>query len=94
MRSLQRVVPRWWIGPAVAIFAARKRWQAPGAGEGFDRLHRVRAEAGVFAASPAEADPASAPRTLFLLSPASTSGERAGLVLRPRASFPLALRLR
>jgi hypothetical protein len=33
-------------------------------------------------------------RRIFLLSPASTSGERARLVFNERASFPLALRLR
>jgi predicted kinase len=80
--------------PAVAIFAARKRWQEPGPEEGFDRLHRIRAEAGLFASSPPEVDRAGALPTVFLLSPASTSGERASLVLRPGASFPLAVRLR
>jgi len=37
--------------------------------------------------------PSSRPR-LFLLSPASTSGERARILLRPEASFPLARALR
>jgi hypothetical protein len=36
----------------------------------------------------------SQPQRLFLLSPASTSGRRAQLVLAPRASFPLAQGLR
>ena len=33
-------------------------------------------------------------RRLFLLSPASTAGKRAKILLSPRASFPLALRVR
>ena len=36
----------------------------------------------------------SQPQRLFLLSPASTSGRRAQLLMRPGASFPLALGLR
>src|SRR5687767_12098794 len=31
---------------------------------------------------------------VFLLSPANSAGQRAGLMLRPQAAFPLALRLR
>lgn len=38
--------------------------------------------------------PGSDPERLFLLSPASCSGERARLLLRPQASFPLATRIR
>src|SRR5262245_49059921 len=35
-----------------------------------------------------------APRTIFLLSPASLGGERAAVLLRPQAAFPLALAVR
>jgi len=38
--------------------------------------------------------PTSAPPRIFLLSPASSHGERARLVFRPEAQFPLALALR
>jgi len=74
--------------PEVAIRAAAKRYQPPDPAEGFDRLEVVCAEDGRFTTSPRE-DP-----TIFLLSPASTSGERAALLLDDRASFPLAVRLR
>jgi hypothetical protein len=37
---------------------------------------------------------ARAPHTIFLLSPASLGGERAAILLRPQASFPLARALR
>jgi predicted kinase len=61
--------------PNVAIAAAAKRWQRPTAGEGFDRLVEVRAEANRFDA---------AEHTVFLLSPASTSGERGAILLDDR----------
>jgi predicted kinase len=76
--------------PEVAIFATRKRLEAPSGAEGFDRLYGVRAEAGVFVVSGADEEVS----TVFLLSPASTSGERAVQLLNENASFPLAVRLR
>ena len=39
-------------------------------------------------------DVSALPHTVFLLSPANMGGERAQLVLNPRATFPLALELR
>ena len=75
--------------PDVAIFAAAKRFERPTLGEGFDELHVVRAESGDFRTVAAEA-----PDTVFLLSPASTSGERARLLLDDRARVPLAQALR
>jgi hypothetical protein len=90
----------------VAIYAARKQFVPPTSAEGFDRLQRVRAEAGRFEVLPPEEpsaheeesrptpQPAGHPRTIFLLSPASTSGERAIQLLAAKASFPLALKLR
>jgi len=71
--------------PEVAIRAAAKRWQRPTAAEGFDRLDEVHAENGRFE---------SITPTVFLLSPASTRGERGALLLNPGATFPLAVRLR
>jgi predicted kinase len=76
--------------PAVAIHAAAKRFERPRAGEGFDRLERVEANAGAFVVSPYEA--ASGP--IFLLSPASTSGQRAAILMRERSTLPMALGLR
>ncbi len=81
--------------PAVAIHAAARRWQPPAWAEGFDAFCRVAADDGRFTVTPAPREaPAGAPPTLFLLSPASTSGERAALLLRTGASFPLARQLR
>lgn len=73
--------------PAVAIRAAAKRYQPPTLAEDFARLVTVTAAEGVFRLAEAT-DPA--PPTVFLLSPASTSGERARLLLAERADFPLA----
>jgi predicted kinase len=78
--------------PQVALHVAVKHFQLPTLAEGFDRLARVRADAGRFAVSMGEDD--TAPPTVFLLSPASTRGVRARLLLGAKASFPLALRLR
>jgi predicted kinase len=75
--------------PEVAIFAAAKRFQPPTRAEGFDRLRRVEASASEFHLTAEGADV-----TIFLLSPASTSGERAALLFRERATFPLALAVR
>jgi predicted kinase len=75
--------------PAVAIHAAGKRWQPPAPSEGFDRLLEVRADAGRFEVG------APAGHTVFLLSPASTAGERGALLLDDaRSGSPLAARLR
>jgi len=82
--------------PNVAIAAAAKRWQRPTRSEGFDRLAEVRAEANRFevveeGGSPAEA----AAHTVFLLSPASTSGERGAILLDDqRAASAMAQGLR
>ena len=75
--------------PTVAIFAAAKRFESPTIAEGFDRLYTVHAEDGRF-----DVAPAAAPETIFLLSPASTSGARARLLLNDGASFGLARDLR
>jgi predicted kinase len=81
--------------PAVAIHAAAKRFEVPTYGEGFDALHRVDAANGAFAAAPVPAAaPGDPPPTVFLLSPASTSGRRAAMLLRDAAQFPLARALR
>lgn len=80
--------------PAVAIHAAAKRWQAPTLAEGFDALHRVEASGGAFTISALAPSDSEAPGSIFLLSPASTSGERAAMLLRAEARFPLARRLR
>ena len=78
--------------PEVAIRAAAKRFQRPNLGEGFDRLDRVHAESGRFALMPFEGDDPA--RTIFLVSPASTHGERAALLFNDRSSFTLAAKLR
>jgi predicted kinase len=75
--------------PDVAIFAAAKRFEPPTLEEGFGALHTVRAADERF-----DVSPIAAPDTIFLLSPASTSGERAVVLLNERATFPLAARLR
>jgi predicted kinase len=75
--------------PDVAVFAAAKRRAAPTREEGFDALFTVRAAGGRFRVVDADTPP-----LIFLLSPASTSGERAALLLNERAQFPLAVRLR
>ena len=77
--------------PDVAVHVAARRFQPPTAAEGFDRLEAVRAEAGRFA--PGEPRDV-APRTVFLLSPASTRGERGALLMDARSEFPLAVGLR
>jgi predicted kinase len=76
--------------PDVAIHAAAKRLEPPTPEEGFDALSRVRAAEGRFEV---DAD-AGGRSTVFLLSPASTDGERAALLLNGRATFPLALAVR
>jgi predicted kinase len=77
--------------PDVAIFAAAKRWQPVTAAEGFHRLHRVEESDGRFVVAPLETIVQPVPAaTVFLLSPASTSGERAAQLLRKSATFPLA----
>jgi predicted kinase len=80
--------------PDVAVYAAAKRFEPPRCAEGFAELHAVEAEAGRFRVLPAETGARDVPGTIFLLSPASTSGERAALLLSDGASFPLARRLR
>ena len=81
--------------PDVAIYAAVKRWRAATLDEGFDRLFQVDAANGRFAVTPVRVEPADQPPpTLFLLSPASTSGRRAVLLLRDGAAFPLAQQIR
>jgi predicted kinase len=75
--------------PDVAIRAAAKRFVRPMRDEGFDRIVLVDARAGSFRLTPADA-----PHTIFLLSPASTTGERARVLLNERAEFPLARALR
>ena len=81
--------------PEVAIRAAAKRFQRPTPAEGFDRLEGVRADGGRFELMPydgeREDDTAG---TIFLLSPASTHGERAALLFNDGSTFPLALKLR
>jgi predicted kinase len=79
--------------PDVAIHAAAKRFQKPKRSEGFDRLEGVEAEAGEFRLCPAESEGAGG-HTIFLLSPASTHGERAALLLNDRSTFELAVNLR
>lgn len=78
--------------PAVAVHTAANRSEAPMRAEGFAELYTVEAEMGHFRVLPAESE-RPAP-TVFLLSPASTSGERAALLLNDQATFPLAQRLR
>jgi predicted kinase len=81
--------------PAVAIHAAAKRFDAPAIGEGFEDLWDVRAEAGGFAVTPREDAPATAvAHTIFLLSPASTGGERGALLFREGSGAVVAARLR
>jgi len=81
--------------PAVAIHAAAKRLQEPTLGEGFDRLYTVDAVEGGFRVAPIAGDPPpDLAHSIFLLSPASTSGERAVQLLNDAAAFPLARQLR
>ena len=80
--------------PKVAIYAAAKRFQPASETEGFDRLYRVEAEAGRFRISPPDAQRPNNSSSVFLLSPASTSGERAALLLGASANFPLAQQIR
>lgn len=81
--------------PEVAIRAAAKRFEWPTRAEGFDRLERVRADAGRFEITPQDGKPEEGGAcTVFLLSPASTAGERGALLLNGRSTFPLAVRLR
>ena len=74
--------------PDVAVFAAAKRRVAPSREEGFDALVTVHAADGRF-----DVAGAGVAELIFLLSPASTSGARARLLLNESARFPLALRL-
>jgi len=63
--------------PEVAIRAAAKRFERPTQAEGFDRLVEVRADAGRFEIAPHDGDgKEGAACTIFLLSAASTAGER------------------
>lgn len=81
--------------PEVAIRAAAKRYQRPTPSEGFDGLYEVRAEAGRFeVGSGDDATRESSDHTVFLLSPASTAGERGALLLKDRSMAPLAVSLR
>ena len=81
--------------PEVAIRAAAKRFEWPIPTEGFDRLERVRADAGHFEVAPHDGNrEEGAACTIFLLSPASTAGERGALLMNDRSTFPLAVRLR
>jgi predicted kinase len=81
--------------PAVAIHAAVKRFEWPRRAEGFDRLERVEANDGRFEVSPWADEPGdAAPATIFLLSPASTAGERGAILLNDRSTAPIAMRLR
>jgi len=81
--------------PAVAVHAAAKRFQPVGRDEGFDQLYRVEVATGRFRVTPLHPDSgASAYPTVFLLSPASTSGERATLLFNDAASFPIAAQIR
>jgi predicted kinase len=80
--------------PEVAIRAAAKRFQPPGRAEGFDRLERVEVEAGRFDVSPYDAEPGDDVHTIFLLSPASTTGERGAILLNDESASALAMRLR
>jgi predicted kinase len=78
--------------PDVALYAAAKRLDPVRPDEGFDELYRVRATGGAYEISPVAGDLGG--HSVFLLSPASTSGERARLLLNDAASFPLARRIR
>jgi len=81
--------------PEVAIRAAAKRLEGPTRAEGFDRLQQVRTEAGRFEIAPYDGEPEDHDAcTVFLLSPASTEGERGALLLNDRSSSPLAVQLR
>jgi hypothetical protein len=81
--------------PDVAIYAAAKRFQSPKYEDGFDWLYRVTAVDGRFVVSEIVGGSADeAARTIFLLSPASTSGQRGALLLRDSATFSLAQQIR
>jgi predicted kinase len=81
--------------PDVAVHAAAKRFERPMRAEGFDRIHHVEAAGGRFRVAPADAGSSDLRTpTVFLLSPASTSGKRSTLLLGERATFPLARQLR
>jgi predicted kinase len=75
--------------PAVAIHAAAKRYERPAADEGFDALSEVRAEGGRF-----EIGTDAPGHTVFLLSPASTGGERGAVLFNERSGAEIAVRLR
>lgn len=81
--------------PSVAIFASAKRFQWPTSDEGFDRLYRVTATEGRFeVAEMTGSGGGNGAGNVFLLSPASTSGARAGLLFSDSASFSLAQQIR
>jgi predicted kinase len=82
--------------PNVAIAAAAKRYQPPTRSEGFDRLMEVRADTQRFEVHGDEGSPAeAAEHAVFLLSPASTGGERGAILLDDRrAASAMALNLR
>ena len=81
--------------PEVAICTAAKRYQRPTRAEGFDRLEQVRVDAGGFEVSTYGGDPGhDASLRIFLLSPASTGGERAALLFDDRSTSSLAVKLR
>jgi predicted kinase len=80
--------------PDVAVYAAAKHFEAASHTEGFDRLYRVRAVGEQFEILPADSASESAPSSIFVLSPASTSGERAAQLFNDLAAFPLAKQIR
>jgi predicted kinase len=81
--------------PNVAIAAAAKRYQPPAKSEGFDRLLEVRADARRFEVHGGGKSAEPSEHTVFLLSPASTSGERGAILLDDRrAVSAMALGLR
>jgi len=80
--------------PVVAIRTAAKRFEPATYDEGYDELHRVETNGGGFVSSLLSSTERVAMATIFLLSPASTSGERAAMLMNPTAEFPLAQQVR
>jgi predicted kinase len=79
--------------PPAGVAGTHKRLEPPTLEEGFDELHRVKVgAAGEFETEPMF--PSTAPLRIFLLSPASASGERARMLRSTKAQFELARRLR